>query len=152
MLPGLMLQPLPSWLIHPAASGRSLLGTPTVGLGPFSVRSRLTNEFVLLGPLGQGGGGAVFRARNRLDGREYALKRVCSQSTQALHAVAQRSAVAFGVQVSFSVCPGEEAVGSAADVVLREVQALARLNHRSVCRCTALCFRMSGCSYLTRLW
>lgn len=38
--------------------------------------SRFHSEFEELGPLGQGGFGSVFRARNRLDRREYAVKKI----------------------------------------------------------------------------
>ncbi|KOO34943.1 putative serine threonine-protein kinase gcn2-like protein [Chrysochromulina tobinii] len=64
----------------PGGSPWDSLLSPTAassfGLGSFAVASRFTSEFTLLERLGQGGGGAVFRARNILDGTEYAIKRV----------------------------------------------------------------------------
>lgn len=37
---------------------------------------RLVNEYNLLGFLGSGGFGSVFLARNKLDGNDYAIKRI----------------------------------------------------------------------------
>eukprot|EP00294_Goniomonas_avonlea_P007754 CAMPEP_0114541278 /NCGR_PEP_ID=MMETSP0114-20121206/1221_1 /TAXON_ID=31324 /ORGANISM="Goniomonas sp, Strain m" /LENGTH=1701 /DNA_ID=CAMNT_0001725507 /DNA_START=110 /DNA_END=5215 /DNA_ORIENTATION=- len=42
----------------------------------FEVRSRYEQDFEQVEPLGKGGFGSVFRARNRLDGREYAVKKI----------------------------------------------------------------------------
>ena len=100
----------------PGGSPWGSLLSPTAassfGLGSFAVASRFTSEFTLLERLGQGGGGAVFRARNILDGTEYAIKRVFFWSR-----------------------PGSSAQSEvAAQRVLREVRALARLNHPNVCR------------------
>ena len=100
----------------PGGSPWDSLLSPTAassfGLGSFAVASRFTSEFTLLERLGQGGGGAVFRARNILDGTEYAIKRVFFWSR-----------------------PGSSAQSEvAAQRVLREVRALARLNHPNVCR------------------
>ena len=82
------------------------------GLGTFNVGSRLASEFELLEKLGRGGGGAVYRARHHLDGSEYAIKRVL-----------------------FWTRPGAPAHSElSAQRVLREVRALARLNHPNVCR------------------
>ena len=82
------------------------------GLRGFDVGSRLASEFKLLERIGQGGGGAVYRARNLLDGTEYAIKRV-----------------------TFWSRPGAPAASeSTARRVLREVHALAQLNHPNVCR------------------
>ncbi|KAI8836559.1 hypothetical protein BC829DRAFT_52068 [Chytridium lagenaria] len=44
--------------------------------GPVAPPSRYKNEFEELGCLGRGGFGVVYRARNRLDGQEYAVKKV----------------------------------------------------------------------------
>ena len=85
---------------------------PSAGLGAFETTSRLASEFDILGLLGQGGGGAVYRARHKLDGSQYAIKRV-----------------------TFWTRPGAPVHSeAAARRVLREVTALAQLNHPNVCR------------------
>jgi hypothetical protein len=82
------------------------------GLGTSTNNSRLGAEFVLLGQIGRGGMGSVFRARHRLDGREYAIK-----------------------VVPYSARPGmPDRSALAAQRVMREVQALAALDHQNVCR------------------
>ena len=90
------------------------LGGDTMGGlgGGFDVGSRLASEFMLLERLGQGGGGAVYRAKHLLDGSEYAIKRVTFWSRPGAPAHSELSA----------------------QRVLREVQALAMLNHPNVCR------------------
>ena len=76
------------------------------------LRSRFASEFVPLKKLGHGAFGSVFRARHALDGREYAIKRV-----------------------AFWLEPGRSgSAEEAAQRALREVQALAVLNHPNVCR------------------
>ena len=62
--------------------------------------SRYVSDFVELGNLGKGGYGHVVKARNRLDGREYAIKQI--------------------TQIS----------GSKLTEILSEVMLLSRLNHR----------------------
>jgi len=49
--------------------------------------SRYKNEFVEAGRLGRGGYGEVVRARNKLDGRFYAIKLIKSRSASALNDV-----------------------------------------------------------------
>jgi serine/threonine protein kinase len=86
---------------------------PVFGLSSLGLQSRLAAEFVLLRKLGHGAMGSVFHARHRLDGAQYAIK-----------------------IVPFFVRAGSEpsAVTPEAERVLREVQALSRLNHPNVCR------------------
>jgi translation initiation factor 2-alpha kinase 4 len=62
--------------------------------------SRYASDFVELGNLGKGGYGQVVKARNRLDGREYAIKQITQTS------------------------------GAKLDQILSEVMLLSRLNHR----------------------
>jgi serine/threonine protein kinase len=86
---------------------------PVFGLSSLGLQSRLAAEFVLLRKLGHGAMGSVFHARHRLDGAQYAIK-----------------IVPFFVRAN-----GEpSAVTPEAERVLREVQALSRLNHPNVCR------------------
>ena len=59
-------------LVHPFTPGLS---------------SRYVNDFVEEGRLGKGGFGQVVRARNRLDGRVYAVKKVHASSREALDSV-----------------------------------------------------------------
>ena len=112
-------------LLHPPAQTTALtaktpqpplLPSPTAassfGLGGFDVGSRLASEFQVIERLGQGGGGAVYRARHLLDGCEYAIKRV-----------------------TFWSRPGAPIDSETAmRRVLREVHALVQLNHPNVCR------------------
>ncbi|MCJ1378773.1 hypothetical protein MMC17_001872 [Xylographa soralifera] len=49
--------------------------------------SRYTKDFVESGRLGRGGFGEVVRARNKLDGRFYAIKKIIQTSTSALSGV-----------------------------------------------------------------
>ena len=113
----LSLPPSAVSVTAPQAATASLpLLSPTAaasfGLGGFDVGSRLASEFQILERLGQGGGGAVYRARHLLDGSEYAIKRV-----------------------TFWSRPGAPVASeSSARRVLREVHALAQLNHPNVCR------------------
>lgn len=110
--------PPPSYANPTALSLHTPLDRPAVapgaanafGLGSFR-HSRLASEYRLLERLGQGGGGSVVRAQNLIDGNYYALKRI-----------------------TFWVRSGESHSESAAQLALREVQALARLNHPHVCR------------------
>ena len=55
--------------------------------GGLSNTSRYLNDFVEAGRLGRGGFGEVLRARNKLDGRFYAIKRITQSSASALSAV-----------------------------------------------------------------
>ena len=66
--------------------------------------SRYSKEFVEEGRLGRGGFGEVFRARNKVDGQPYAIKKIKATSRSAL------------------------------DPVLSEVTVLSRLNHPNVVR------------------
>jgi translation initiation factor 2-alpha kinase 4 len=66
--------------------------------------SRYAKEFVEEGRLGRGGFGEVFRARNKIDGQPYAIKKIKASSRSAL------------------------------DPVLSEVTVLSRLNHPNVVR------------------
>lgn len=66
--------------------------------------SRYSKEFVEEGRLGRGGFGEVFRARNKIDGQPYAIKKIKARSKPAL------------------------------DPVLSEVTVLSRLNHPNVVR------------------
>jgi len=66
--------------------------------------SRYAQEFVEEGRLGRGGFGEVFRARNKIDGQPYAVKKIKASSRSAL------------------------------DPVLSEVTVLSRLNHPNVVR------------------
>ena len=66
--------------------------------------SRYKNDFIEAGRLGRGGYGEVVRARNKLDGRFYAIKIIKSHSTSALN------------------------------VVLSEIMLLSQLNHPNVVR------------------
>ncbi|KAF8245130.1 Serine/threonine-protein kinase [Wilcoxina mikolae CBS 423.85] len=66
--------------------------------------SRYASDFVELGSLGKGGYGQVVKARNRLDGREYAIKQITQTS------------------------------GAKLTEILSEVMLLSRLNHRYVVR------------------
>ena len=84
----------------------------TAGLGSLSGPSRLVSEFVLMGRIGRGGMGSVFRAKHHLDGQMYAIK-----------------------AVPFAARPGmPDRSALAAQRVMREVHALAQLNHPHVCR------------------
>jgi translation initiation factor 2-alpha kinase 4 len=74
---------------------------PMVGAGGLS---RYASDFVELGRLGKGGYGKVVKARNRLDGREYAIKQITQTS------------------------------GAKLTEILSEVMMLSRLNHRYVVR------------------
>lgn len=67
--------------------------------------SRYRNEWVEIGQLGRGGFGAVYRARNRIDDRDYAVKRVHLGHTRRSHVK-----------------------------VFREIKTLARLEHPNVVR------------------
>ena len=67
-------------------------------------QSRYAKEFVEDGRLGRGGFGEVFKARNKIDGQPYAIKKVKARSRSAL------------------------------DPVLSEVTVLSRLNHPNVVR------------------
>lgn len=67
-------------------------------------QSRYAKEFVEDGRLGRGGFGEVFKARNKVDGQGYAIKKVKARSKSAL------------------------------DPVLSEVTVLSRLNHPNVVR------------------
>lgn len=67
-------------------------------------QSRYAKEFVEDGRLGRGGFGEVFKARNKVDGQPYAIKKVKARSKSAL------------------------------DPVLSEVTVLSRLNHPNVVR------------------
>lgn len=69
-----------------------------------SASSRYAKEFVEDGKLGRGGYGEVFRARNRIDGQLYAIKKIKARSKAAL------------------------------DPVLSEASVLSRLNHPNVVR------------------
>ncbi|CAI5705758.1 hypothetical protein KXD40_000783 [Peronospora effusa] len=65
----------------PDSSGSSSSGSDTSPneaevLFPFVCQSRFVNEFEELSAIGKGGFGQVMLAENRLDGREYAIKRV----------------------------------------------------------------------------
>ena len=75
---------------------RESTATPTI--------SRYKNDFIEAGRLGRGGYGEVVRARNKLDGRFYAIKLIRSHSTSALN------------------------------VVLSEIMLLSQLNHPNVVR------------------
>ena len=75
-------------------------GTSRHTFGP----SRYADEFVEDGRLGRGGFGEVFRARNRIDGQLYAIKKIKARSRGAL------------------------------DPVLSEASVLSRLNHPNVVR------------------
>ena len=66
--------------------------------------SEYTRKFIEEGRLGRGGFGEVFRARNKVDGQIYAIKKIKAQSRRAL------------------------------DPVLSEVTVLSRLNHPNVVR------------------
>lgn len=69
-----------------------------------SASSRYVKEFAEDGKLGRGGYGEVFRARNRIDGQLYAIKKIKARSRAAL------------------------------DPVLSEASVLSRLNHPNVVR------------------
>ncbi|EOD08890.1 hypothetical protein EMIHUDRAFT_248929 [Emiliania huxleyi CCMP1516] len=106
---GLSDEPLAAMLGSHAAAGADPKHTALIA----APSSRLASEFVLLRKLGHGAMGSVFLARHRLDGAQYAVKIVpfFARPSQPAHALAQE-----------------------AERVLREVQALSRLNHRNVCR------------------
>lgn len=94
---------LPSSVSMPRPDRRTLRrgSSALVVAGPFS---RFANEWVEVGRLGKGGFGEVVKARNKLDGQVYAIKRIKQSSTSAL------------------------------DEVLSEVMLLSRLNHPYVVR------------------
>ena len=94
-------------LPSPYAAANFGLGL-SIDAGVAMPQDRLSTEFCDFQKIGQGGGGLVFRARHRLDGREYALKRV-----------------AFWLRA---------AAPDHAPRVLREALALARLDHPHICR------------------
>lgn len=81
--------------------------------------SRYKKEFEELEFLGKGGFGAVYRARNRLDGQEYAIKKIKLRCHPADYAMAmaalQSSAIGLGgSSVAGSTSAGEGSMGSVA--------------------------------------
>lgn len=76
--------------------------------------SRYTSDFIELGYLGKGGFGSVFHVRNRLDGAEYAIKKVALK-----HEMFKK------VQ--------EDGIG-AFERVVREVNTMATLEHNNIVR------------------
>ena len=64
------------------SSNNKLDSTPTG-----TVQSRYTTDFVEQGRLGRGGFGEVVRARNKLDGMTYAIKKITQTNTAALNDV-----------------------------------------------------------------
>eukprot|EP00934_Nitzschia_sp_Nitz4_P002258 Nitzschia sp. Nitz4//scaffold132_size63325//34830//38476//NITZ4_006292-RA/size63325-snap-gene-0.50-mRNA-1//1//CDS//3329535320//2258//frame0 len=75
--------------------------------------SRYASEFVQVVPLGKGGFGTVFRCKNVLDGREYAIKKVSLKYTTGLPLVEFRQHL---------------------QRTLREVKSLALLDHKNIVR------------------
>ena len=67
--------------------------------------SRYRREFQEIGFIAKGGFGAVFKALHRLDGREYAIKKIIVPSNRAINAISQH---------------------------LEEVKTLAKLNHSNI--------------------
>ena len=82
--------------------------------------SRYTTEFRELEPVGRGGFGSVFRVRNELDGREYAVKKIRISSRQAAAEADGGGTVTIDKRKL--------------DRVLREVKILALLDHPNIVR------------------
>ncbi|KAL3921817.1 MAG: hypothetical protein SGILL_002548 [Bacillariaceae sp.] len=104
----------------PATILRSLTeGTPSQGVGlidgrfPLLQYSRYMSEFEELSALGSGGFGSVFRVRNNLDGRNYAVKKI------RIRRNAKLSETEFSRRLN---------------KILREVKALALLDHPNIVR------------------
>jgi len=100
-------------LSSPATPGTPSAAVATTAAGiPLVQYSRYASEFEELEALGRGGFGSVFRCRNNLDGRDYAIKKVSirgmSDSTQSFQQELSR--------------------------VLREVKILAVLDHPNIVR------------------
>ncbi|RDI86386.1 putative sterigmatocystin biosynthesis monooxygenase [Venturia inaequalis] len=94
---------LPSSTSMPRPDRRSLRRGSSAFVVP-GVFSRFASEWVEVGRLGKGGYGEVVKARNKLDGQVYAIKRIKQNSSPAL------------------------------DEILSEVMLLSRLNHPYVVR------------------
>lgn len=112
----------PDYRIIPSSRPSSGTATPT-GVWPlaltlehmFSIdESRYLTDFTELGMLGRGGFASVWRARNKLDGIEYAVKKVRLEGTEFVGA-RTKSGVGY-------------------DKIFREIKGLARLEHPNVVR------------------
>jgi serine/threonine protein kinase len=83
------------------------------GRFPLLQYSRYASEFEEISPLGSGGFGSVFRVRNTLDGRNYAVKKIHIRRTSKL---------------------SEAEFSRRLNKILREVKALALLDHPNIVR------------------
>eukprot|EP01112_Ceratiomyxa_fruticulosa_P001491 TRINITY_DN1164_c0_g1_i4.p1 TRINITY_DN1164_c0_g1~~TRINITY_DN1164_c0_g1_i4.p1 ORF type:complete len:569 (+),score=122.99 TRINITY_DN1164_c0_g1_i4:218-1924(+) len=95
------------------------------------VNSRYLNEFDELGFIGKGGFGSVVKARNKIDGSIYAIKKIKFRDFPLMFNDGATRKKKFG---------------SKAENVLREVTALAKLDHPNVARYYAAWIE-KDCSY-----
>jgi serine/threonine protein kinase len=106
-------QPLvPSRPVHDMIIPRTITNITSNSAIPLVRYSRYASEFQELRALGKGGFGSVFQCKNSLDGRDYAIKKVCIRGASSDDAK-------FQIQL---------------DRVLREVKNLAVLNHPCIVR------------------
>ena len=105
-------------------------------------QSRYANEFEELGVLGKGGYGTVYRAQNKIDGQEYAIKKVRLRhlDKDLNQASSVSSFMSTSPQTSTSLL-----AKSLDDRLVREVQTFARIsNHPNVVRYYAAWIELAG--------
>lgn len=100
-------------------------GTPPDLLFDLNIQnSRYRNDFVEIAMLGRGGFASVYRARNKLDGIEYAIKKIRLSSLET-----------------------DDDQDGAYEKIFREIKHLARLEHRNVVRYYSSWLEYSGPDY-----
>jgi serine/threonine protein kinase len=104
--------PVPSRPVHGMTTPRTITNISGNSAIPLVRYSRYASEFQELRALGKGGFGSVFQCRNSLDGRDYAIKKICIRGASSDDAK-------FQIQL---------------ERVLREVKNLAVLNHPCIVR------------------
>lgn len=94
-------------MLHSSGNSSSIFGTMAVDRDEvFNFKtSRYKREFIELGKLGKGGYGNVFRAKSKIDGQEYAVKKVHLRNS---------------------------VIGEQGEALLREVKVLASLRHKNI--------------------
>ena len=105
-----------SLLSEASSNDKSRPGVDNIDGIPLVRYSRYTSEFKEILPLGRGGFGTVFRCRNVLDGREYAIKKIKIVSPLSVDGLVTQ-------QLSKKL-----------HRVLREVKCLALLDHPNIVR------------------